>query len=349
MPRVNSVTRISFRFFAVLLGLALLTSLVLRTGPQVIWTQVHKVGLGLLLIIIIGGLAYFIRTWVWRLTFACDITALSWSRTFGICLASEALGQLGIGGKAVGEGMRIALLRPVVPLSNAISAGALDGAIHLASSAVVMLSGITVTLFLASLSGEWRLFAVIFATALMTALILAVVSYKNRWELMGNAARVIGRIPRFHDWIGGKLPVIESSEDNLLNFFREAPTSCCAAFFLSFLWQALALLEIYVILRFMGTNITMLGAFVMEGLTKVINLVGALSPGNIGTYEGGNMLITKLFGVSGTVGLTLALCRRTRVLFWALIGAICLTFMRTPEEHKDTEVKSQPTPGIVQL
>ena len=73
MPRVNSVTRISFRFFAVVIGLTLLTLLVLRTGPQVIWTQVHKVGLGLLLIIIIGGLAYFIRTWVWRLTFACDI------------------------------------------------------------------------------------------------------------------------------------------------------------------------------------------------------------------------------------------------------------------------------------
>src|SRR5579872_3564635 len=152
MPRINSVTRFSFRFFAVALGPALLASLVLRAGPEVIWNQVHKVGLGLVVIIILGGLAYFVRTWVWRLTFAGGISSLSWSRSFGACLASEALGQLGVGGKAVGEGIRIALLRPAVPLANAISSCAIDGALHLATSTILMLSGIIATLFLAPLS-----------------------------------------------------------------------------------------------------------------------------------------------------------------------------------------------------
>jgi len=45
--------------------------------------------------------------------------------------------------------------------------------------------------------------------------------------------------------------------------------------------------------------------------------VGALNPGNFGTYEAGNMLIAKIFGVTGTAGLTLALCRRARTVFWA--------------------------------
>jgi len=349
MSRVNRLRGLSLRFIAAVLGLTLLGSLVLRTGPEVIWNQVHKVGFGLIVIIIFGGIAYFVRTWVWRLTFTCDITGLSWSRSFGICLASEALGQLGVGGKAVGEGIRIALLRPVVPLANAISSVAIDGALHLVTSTMVMLSGITATLFLASLSGNWRVSALVFAAALTALLILAVVAYGNGWELIGNAARAIGRVPRFHTWITAKLPVIDSSEDKLLNFFRATPGAFCAALFLSFLWQALAMLEIYVILRFMGTNITIFGAFLMEGLTKLINLVGAMSPGNIGTYEGGNMLITRLFGVSGTIGLTLALCCRTRVLFWALIGAICLTFMRRPKEHKDTDVHSESSAGVVPL
>jgi hypothetical protein len=69
-------------------------------------------------------------------------------------------------------------------------------------------------------------------------------------------------------------------------------------------------------------------AFVLEGLTKLINFVGAFNPGNIGTYEGGIMLITKLFGVAGTAGLTLALCRRARSVFWAAIGAMCLIVMK---------------------
>jgi hypothetical protein len=78
----------------------------------------------------------------------------------------------------------------------------------------------------------------------------------------------------------------------------------------------------------MGAGIALVGAFALEGLTKVINLVGALNPGNVGTYEGGNMLIAKMFGVTGTAGLTLALCRRARTIFWAGVGAMCLIVMK---------------------
>jgi uncharacterized membrane protein YuzA (DUF378 family) len=348
MPQIKSITKFSLRVLAVFLGLALLRSLVLRAGPQVVWSQLHEVGLGLAVIIIMGGISYFLRTWAWRLTFACDIKALSWSRSFGLCLISEALGQLGLGGKVVGEGMRISLLRSEVPLSNAIPAGAIDGGLHLATSAIVTLSGITATLLLAPVPSSWRLFALIFAAVLVAAVILIGVSIARGWELMGNAASAIGRVPRFQNWIGRKQPIIQSSEHNLLIFCREAPAAFCAAFLINLLWQALAILEIYIILRFLGTKIAMPGAFVLEGLTKLINLVGAFNPGNIGTYEGGNMLITNLFGISGTIGLTLALCRRARALFWALIGAGCLLFMNTPDSQENHDVNSDAEPGVVQ-
>jgi len=93
-------------------------------------------------------------------------------------------------------------------------------------------------------------------------------------------------------------------------------------------------LEVYVILRFVGAGIAFGGAFALEGLTKVINLVGALNPGNIGTYEGGNMLIAKRFGVTATAGLTLALCRRARTVFWAGVGAMCMLVMKRAERGK---------------
>ncbi len=70
----------------------------------------------------------------------------------------------------------------------------------------------------------------------------------------------------------------------------------------------------------MGARVTLIAALALEGLTKLINLAGSLNPGNIGTYEGGNMLITKLFGITATSGFTLALCRRARAIFWAAIG-----------------------------
>ena len=104
---------------------------------------------------------------------------------------------------------------------------------------------------------------------LVAVVILASVAVANRWRLMGNTARAIGRLPRLHNWVVGKQSTIDSAEHNLLTFYREAPAAFWASLSLNLLWHALAVLEVYLILRFMGARIAVVGAFVFEGLTKV--------------------------------------------------------------------------------
>ena len=118
MGKLQSLTPSFFRFLGALLGLALLGVLVHRTGPDIVWKQVQTVGWGLALIIILGGFSQLIKTWAWRKTFRCDINGLSWSRSFGAQLASDAAGQLGVAGKLLGEGIRVSLSSPAVPLAS---------------------------------------------------------------------------------------------------------------------------------------------------------------------------------------------------------------------------------------
>jgi hypothetical protein len=87
------------------------------------------------------------------------------------------------------------------------------------------------------------------------------------------------------------------------------------------------MLEVYILLLLMGASSGPLIALIVEALTKLVNVVGALNPGNVGTYEGGNLIIARLLRISSAAGLTMALCRRARILFWAAIGALCLTVM----------------------
>jgi Lysylphosphatidylglycerol synthase TM region len=333
VSKFQFLTRLSLRFFAVLLGLSLMGYLVFRTGPGGVWKQIQAVGWGLALIIILGGFSQLIKTWAWRQTFMCDISGLSWSLSLGTQLASDAMGQLGLAGKLIGEGIRVSLLGSAVPLASGISASAIDGGMHILTAAVVTASGITATLLLAALPGRWRVHAFVLAVLLIALVILAAVAVASRWQLMGNAARAVGRLPYLH-WVSGKQSIIDSAENNLLTFCHEAPSAFSASLLLNLLWHALAVLEVYLILRFMGARIPVIGAFMVEGLTKVINLVGAFNPGNLGTYEAGNMLIAKMFGVTGTAGLTLALCRRVRAVFWAGVGAICMIVMKRAEGAK---------------
>jgi uncharacterized protein (TIRG00374 family) len=343
--KFHSLIRVSLRSFAALLGLALLGYLVFRTGPGVVWKQVQTVGWGLALVIILGGLSQLIKTWSWRQTFTCDMSGLSWSRSFTTQLISDGMGQLGIAGKVLGEGMRISMLPSAVPVASGISASAIDGALHTLTASVLTVLGIIATLLVAPLSGRWRVYAFLVAIMLIALVILAAVAVTSRWQLMGNAARAIGRLPRLHNWVSSKQSIIDSAEHNLLTFYDEAPAAFWACLILNLLWHALAVLEVYVILGFMGARIAVIGAFVVEGMTKVIDLVGALNPGNLGTYEGGNMLVAKMIGVTGTAGLTLALCRRVRTIFWAGAGAICMIVMRRPSGHK-IEVKQERTADL---
>ena len=341
-PRLRSVIQVSLRFFAALLGLGLLGYLVFRTGPGVVWKQLQAVGWGLALIIILGGFSQFIKTCAWRQAFTCNISGLSWSRSFVGQLISDALGQFGVAGKVLGEGTRISLLGSTVPVSSGLSAGAIDGGLHSFSALVVTVLGITATLMLGPVSVRWRVYAVLLISVLASVVILAAVAIARRWPLMGNAIRAIGRLPRLQNWVSAKQPIIDSAEYNLLHFHREAPAAFWATLIFNLLWHMLAVLEVYIILRFMGAGFTLGGAFIVEGLTKVINLVGALNPGNFGTYESGSMLIAKMFGVTSTTGLTLALCRRARTVFWAGVGALCMVVMKRTEAPRTIAAKLEP-------
>ena len=340
MPNFRYFPRIFFRSFVLLLGVSLLGYMVFRAGPGAIWKQVQAVGWGLALIIILGGFSQLIKTCAWRQTFACDISALSWSRSLGAQLVSDAVGQLGFAGKLLGEGLRISMLGSAVPLANGISSSAIDGGLHAFTAVVVTVLGITATLLLAPLvDGRWRFYGLLLAAVLIAIVAILAVAVASGWQLMGNAARAIGRLPRLHKLVSSKLSVIDSAEHNLLTFCREEPVAFYWSLMLNLLWHTMAVLEVYLILRFMGADVGVVSAIALEGLTKVVNLVGALSPGNLGTYEGGNMLIANMFGVTGTAGLTLALCRRARAIFWAAVGAACMTVMKRGRWTSTMEVK----------
>jgi len=341
-PRLQSLIQLSLRFFAALLGLGLLGFLVFRTGPGVVWKQLQTVGWGLALIIILGGFSQFIKTCAWRQAFTCDIRQLSWSRSFVAQLISDAIGQFGVAGKVVGEGTRISLLGSTVPVSNALAAGAIDGGLHSFAAVVVTVLGISATLMIGPVSTSWRIYAVLLIAGLASVVILAVVAIASRWPLMGKAIRAIGRLPRLHNWVSEKQPIVDLAEHDLLTFHSEAPAAFWATLILNGMWHMLAVLEVYIILRFMGAGFNVGGAFIVESLTKVINLVGALNPGNFGTYEGGSMLIAKMFGVTSTTGLTLALCRRARTVFWAGVGAMCMIVMKKSEAPRTIPAKLDP-------
>jgi phosphatidylglycerophosphate synthase len=311
------------RLAAALIGLLLLAHLVRRAGPAQLWQGIASVGWGLVLVIALAGLSQAVRTWAWRLTLLDARGRPSFGRMFGLRLASEAAGQAGVFGQVFGDTWRIAGLGADLPLATRITSVALDRALYTLSSTIVTIAGVVALAFVLPLHGKIAFYAKVFGFVLVALVSLAVIAVRRRWPLISGLAAALEHIRTIRHWVESKREAIQCVEDRLLDFFHHSPGAFRKNLVLQMAGQVAAVLEVYLVLRLMGHEVGFSSALAIEGLTKLVNVIGMINPGNTGTYEGGNMLFAKLVGVTGTAGLTLALIRRVRALFWATVGAIC--------------------------
>lgn len=289
--------------------------------------QVRAVGWGLVLIIALGGISHLTKTLAWRFTFLCDIRNVSFARTFGLRLVSETIGSFGLPGQVLGETARVYFLGSSLPVAHSVSSVTLDRGLYVATSALVSATGILAAVFMLSLSGTWRLYGFSIASVLALLLVLTGIAFQRRWPVFSGAARTITSLPWFRKWFDGKQSIIASAESNLFRFYHDTPKAFWASLMLNLTCHGLAVVEVYILLRFIGARTGIAKAFVLEAFTKLVNVIGAVNPGNFGTYEGGNMMLSRLLGISSAAGLTLGLCRRVRSLFWKAIGCLCLVAM----------------------
>jgi len=325
--------RMPLRLLAGAFGILLLTYLVHRAGPAKLLESMATLGWGLALVMAWGGVAHILKTWAWRITLLDEKRQVSFTRMLGLRLASEAVGQFGGLGQMFGEGLRVSLLGTDMPLASGISSVTIDRAFFVISAAVVSSVGLLAVLIVLPLPHALALYGSVFISVLLGVVLLAAVAIAKRWSVLSGPAEALGRIRYFRGWIERKRGLIDSVEKKLLDFYHHTPGSFWASFALNLACHAAAVFEVYLILLLLDAKITLFGALAIEALTKLVNIAGTFNPGNLGTYEGGNMLIVKIFGLTAAAGLTLALVRRLRAIFWAAVGGLCLVVLTKPRQE----------------
>ncbi len=331
------------RMFGVILGILLFLYLIHRPGPAKLLASLVALGWGLALVIAWGGVAHILKTWAWRLTLLDGKYQVSFARMLGLRLGSEAVGQFGGLAQLFGDGLRASLLGPAIPLSHSIASVTIDRVFFVVSAAVVSFLGLSAVLIVLPLPHKLILYAIVFACLLLGFVLLSAIAVRNRWPLLSRTGEFLGRIRYLRRWIESKRTLIHSVENSLLDFYHHTPRAFWASLLLNFACHAAAIIEVYLIVWLMGAKLTLFGAIAIEALTKLVNIAGTFNPGNIGTYEGGNMLIAKMFGLTAAAGLTLAFARRLRSLFWTGVGILCLIILSNRAKRKKSDEANEET------
>jgi phosphatidylglycerophosphate synthase len=346
MSKMLSRARPALRLLAVLGSVTLLCYLVWHAGPAALWQDLIRLGWGFTAIITLAGISHFVRTWAWQLTLGKERHKISFPNLVGLRLGAEAAGQFGIVGQTLGDSIRVSRLSRLIRMTCCLASVTLDRGLYLVTGMIVTIGGLVAAMPLLSRSYALHFYAGLLIVGSAAFLLFALVAMRKRSPLLSQAARLAGRIPPLKTWIEQRFHSIESLENALFDFHHVTPGLFWCSLALNLVAHCIAILEVCLILWLLGTHIGIVGALVIEALTKLVNAVGSLNPGNIGTYETGNMLIVKIFGVTNAAGLALAMTRRLRALIWTAVGCICLVLLTKLRRSEDVGSirKEEPAP-----
>ena len=335
MPKILSDARPAVRLLAIPGSIGLLVYLVWHAGPNNLWHNLFSLGWGFVLVVALSGVSHLARTWAWQMTLGKHRHKISFPRLVELRLGAEAAGQLGILGQTFGDSVRVSHLNRKIQMADSLASVTLDRGLYLVTGIIVIVGGLLAALPMVSLPPAFRLYVGLFVCGFVVFLLLALLTMRKRSPLLSGGARLIGRVPLLKNWIAQRLHLIQELENALFDFHHDSSGLFWRSFLLNLAAHCLAILEVCLLLWLLGAHVGFWGALIVEALTKLVNAVGSFNPGNIGTYETGNMLIGKIFSLSSAAGLALAFARRLRALFWTAVGCICLVLLTRSERLDD--------------
>jgi len=314
MPRV-SVSGV----LTAIAGLALLVFVVWRVGVAEIAADIRQVGWGLLLIIVIGGLRFLLRAAAWRLCLDPPHT-MSLGNAFAAVICGDTIGNLTPLGPLVGEPAKAALVRGRVPLGPAVTALAIENVLYTLSAAAMIAAGMIALLVRFTLPSAIRGIgeATIAATIVLFAAALG---------LLWRQPALVSRILRFAPRLARHADRVRALEAEIYTFAsrhrRTLPLLAAAEVG----FHALGVAEAYLTLWLINWPVppALLTAFILETTNRLITVVFKFVPLRLGVDEAATAFLTQqILGLGARSGLSTALVRKVRVLFWAVAGGLVL-------------------------
>lgn len=297
---------------AALGGVALFAFSVRQAGAGQILSGIRRVGWGLLPILGLAGLRFVLRAEAWRLCTPLG-SRLRLRQAFMAYLAGDALGNVTPLGLIASEPTKVFLTRRHLATREAVSSLAIDNLVY-ASSVIVMVStGLIVMLATVPLPfeiQEWSIatLAVLLAACLGTWCVF-------RWR----RGPVRGPQPA---WVE-RLMTLRSS---VMEFSSGHPSRLWRAFALDVLFHVAAIVEALLTLRWLlgDQSPSLAQAMMFESLNRVITTAFKFVPLRVGVDEAASGAFAMLVGVNPVMGVSLAVVRKVRSLFWVATG---LTFI----------------------
>ena len=312
---------------AFLAGLAVVIALV-YFNRDTISTALLRVGWGFGLLISLNMIRHFLRAASMYLAVAPEHRTFKYRSAVAARFGGEAVTLFSaFTGPYLGDATKVMLMKKHLPLTHGASAVIIDNILYYTSVIALVLSGVVILVATFGSSGStMSKILLIIVIAMVVAFTIFALAILYKVTPLTHAIDFLAKRNIAPKFLVKKRQNILDVENNVFQFYHNRPLDFFIVFGISLCVQAVSITEVFFAMTFLGYEPTLTKAFIIEALTKIVNVSYGFIPANMGVYEGGNELILKTLGYGAFpgVGVALALVRRGASLCGNLIGVIVL-------------------------
>lgn len=327
-PRINAKHANRLKVLGTVLtigGVALFAYFVYSTGVNEIAHNIAHFGwVGFGVILIIYSLRILMRGLAWKLS-VYEPYHLSLRDTVPAVIIGEAMSSMIPLGIIVSGTAKAIAVRKRVPLVVGFSSIATENLFYSFATSVFLILGALTFVRSFSLDETTTLtidVLVGFIAAIVVFLLLLIV---RQWHFASEACESLYRRGWFLVLLENGRMQVRLFENLIYGFYRRHPKRFLPICLAEIAFHTLGVIEVWFILtRIVEPAGQLLNAFLLESVSRLITIVFKLIPFVIGVDEAGAQFVAETVGLGAAIGITLAIIRKGRILFWTAVGLLLI-------------------------
>lgn len=308
-----------------LCGIALFSYFLYSVGVNELLDNIAKfgiVGFGVILSIHAGKIV--LRAFAWMLS-VYEPYRLRFRDAFIAVIIGESVSSIvPLGILASGTAKAIAV-RKRIPLVVGLSSVATENLFYSVTTSLFLIFGAFAFLRVSELDENIALAIDVLIVLMMAAVGFLILMVIKQWHFASESCEWLYKRGFARRLLSRGRMQVRLFENLIYGYYRRYPKRFFPICMLESGFHVLGVIEVWFILsRVIDVVPSFVTAFMFESVSRLLTIVFKLVPFLVGIDEAGARFVTETVALGAAVGLTLAIIRKGRTLFWAAVGLLIM-------------------------
>ncbi|MEQ1643955.1 MAG: lysylphosphatidylglycerol synthase domain-containing protein [Pyrinomonadaceae bacterium] len=304
-------------------GIALFGYFIYAVGFREIIDGISRFGsAGFAVILTIYFVRICARAFAWKLCIQTP-NKLGMADTVPAVIIGEAMSStVPLGILISGTAKAIAVKRRV-PLVVGLSSVATENLFYSLITGFFLITGAVLLLATTALDASLSLTLYVMVGTLIVLTILGLLMVIRQWHFASWLCNWVYSIGLLRGILNNGRHEVRRFEDLIYGFYRKYPGRFVPICLLEASFHVLGVMETWFILSRIDSSLPGLTtAFLLESVSRLLTVLFKMIPFNIGVDEAGAQFVGDAIALAAGVGVTLAIIRKGRIVFWTMVGLV---------------------------